>query len=101
MELPPEPDYLQVEEGEARAEGATDAPEDGAGNHGQDIHVDAAGDVEEDVAVGLELAEGPLVPEPREGRVEEVGGEGAHHAAEEGLPGELHVPVRRHLLHGK
>ena len=36
----------------------------------QDVHVDAAGHVEEDVAVGLELAEGPLVAETGEGRVE-------------------------------
>ena len=59
----------------------------------QDVHVDAAGHVEEDVAVGLELAEGPLVAESGEGRVEEIRGEGAHHAAEERLPRELHVPV--------
>ena len=64
----------------------------------QNIHVDAAGDVEEDVAVGLELPEGALVAEAGEGRVEEVGGEGAHHAAEERLPRQLHVPVGRYLL---
>ena len=97
MELPSEPDDLQVEEREACSEGATDAPEDGAGEDSQDVHVDAAGDVEEDVAVGLELSEGALVAEPREGRVEEVRREGAHHAAEERLPRQLHVPVRRYL----
>ena len=64
----------------------------------QDVHVDAAGDVEKDVAVGLELAEGALVAEAGEGRVEEVGGEGAHHAAEERLPRQLHVPVGRDLV---
>ena len=52
----------------------------------QNVHVDATGDVEEDVAVGLKLAEGPLVAESREGRVEKIGGEGADHAAEERLP---------------
>ena len=64
----------------------------------QDVHVDAAGDVEEDVSVGLELAEGALVAEAGEGRVEEVGGERAHHAAEERLPRQLHVPVGRDLV---
>ena len=64
----------------------------------QDVHVDAAGDVEKDVAVGLELAEGAFVAEAGEGRVEEVGGEGAHHAAEERLPRQLHVPVGRDLV---
>ena len=39
--------------------------------------------------------------EAREGRVEEVGGEGRDHAAEEDLPGHLHVPEGRHLLHGE
>ena len=34
MELPPEPDDLQVEECEARSEGAADAAEDGAGKDG-------------------------------------------------------------------
>ena len=34
MELPSEPDDLQVEEREARSEGAADATKDGAGNYG-------------------------------------------------------------------
>ena len=34
MELPSEPDDLQVEECEARTEGATDAPENSAGKDG-------------------------------------------------------------------
>ena len=64
----------------------------------QDVHVDAAGDVEENVSVGLELPEGALVAEAGEGRVKEVCGESAHHAAEERLPRQLHVPVGRYLL---
>ena len=54
-----------------------------------------------DVALGTEEAKVALVAEVVEGGVEEVGGEGGDHAAEEDLPGQLHAPEGGDLLHSK
>ena len=54
-----------------------------------------------DVGFFFEQPEVALIPEPPERAVEQVGGEGGHHAAEEGLPGEFHVPEGRDFLHGE
>ena len=67
----------------------------------KNIKTASQSNLENDVGFRLEQPEVPLIPEAPEGRVEEVGGEGGHHAAEEGLPGELHVPEGGHLLHGE
>ena len=48
--------------------------------------------IEEDVSVGLELAKVACVGESLKGRVEQISGEGGHHAAKENLPGQRHGP---------
>ena len=50
---------------------------------------------------GFEQPEVVFVLETVKGGVEQVGGEGGRHAAEEHLPGELILPEGRHLLHGE
>ncbi len=71
---PPHPDDLEVAEYECGAHDPPDDADDGGGDEGQHVHVDAlvGRDVEQDVAVGAELPEGALEAETAERGVQHV-----------------------------
>ena len=87
----------EVELSEGGAEDAAhDAQEDG-GNDSDHIHCYQVFRYE----LWFEESKVSLIFKSVKGRVEKVGGEGGHHAAEEDLPGEFIFPERRDLLHGE
>ena len=53
---------FQIEEREGRSEATAEKAERDARQDCDEVEVDAGGDVEEDVAVGLELAKPALIP---------------------------------------
>ena len=62
MNPAPESGDFQIEEREGRSEATAEEAERNARQDSDEVEVDAGRDVEEDVAVGLELAEPALIP---------------------------------------
>ena len=86
-----------VDVSEERAEHASDDAHEDGGEDGDDVDGDQVLGSE----LGLEEAEVVLVLEAVERGVEQVGGEGGRHAAEEDLPRKFVFPKRRNFFHGK
>ena len=71
MQTPPEPDHLEIEEGERCPGDAANDANDGTGDDSEDVHVQSgAANVEQDVAIGLEASERAFVGKSGERRIQ-------------------------------